>query len=179
MATARKLLAGEPFERSDNDYDWLGPGIYFWESNPSRGIEFYREARRRKGLSATGGTVVGAVIDLGYCLDLTTSLGTEAVRAAHEEYTAMARKAGYALPKNAGGDDLLQRKLDCAVLTYLHRARHDRDLTPFQSVRGVFQEGAPIYEGAGFRAKTHTQIAVLDQSSIHGVFRVPDGDLRP
>lgn len=25
---------------SDNDYDWLGPGIYFWENNPKRAIDY-------------------------------------------------------------------------------------------------------------------------------------------
>jgi hypothetical protein len=33
---ATRLIEGEPFKASENDYDWLGPGIYFWESNPQR-----------------------------------------------------------------------------------------------------------------------------------------------
>jgi hypothetical protein len=28
---------------SENDYDWLGSGIYFWESNPQRALDFARE----------------------------------------------------------------------------------------------------------------------------------------
>jgi hypothetical protein len=38
------LLAGTAFKPSNNDYDWLGPGIYFWEANPLRGLEFAEEA---------------------------------------------------------------------------------------------------------------------------------------
>lgn len=37
-AVAEKVLAGEDFKPSDNDYDWLGSGIYFWEANPQRGL---------------------------------------------------------------------------------------------------------------------------------------------
>ena len=36
---AERLLAGEPFQKSINDYDWLGHGIYFWEANPLCGLE--------------------------------------------------------------------------------------------------------------------------------------------
>lgn len=31
VETAERLLSGEPFKPSQNDYDWLGEGIYFWE----------------------------------------------------------------------------------------------------------------------------------------------------
>ncbi len=30
-AVAERLLRGEPFRKSENDYDWLGAGVYFWE----------------------------------------------------------------------------------------------------------------------------------------------------
>jgi hypothetical protein len=48
-AIAEKLLGGTPFQASENDYDWLGPGIYFWEANPLRGLEYASEAIKRKG----------------------------------------------------------------------------------------------------------------------------------
>jgi hypothetical protein len=43
-----RLLRGTPFRPSDNEYDWLGPGIYFWETNPLRGLEFAIEAAERE-----------------------------------------------------------------------------------------------------------------------------------
>ena len=60
-----QLLAGEAFQPSDNDYDWLGPGIYVWEANPRRGLEFATEAMRRRGSGISQPFVIGAVIDLG------------------------------------------------------------------------------------------------------------------
>ena len=34
------LLGKEDLKQSDNTYDWLGHGIYFWENSPSRALEF-------------------------------------------------------------------------------------------------------------------------------------------
>jgi hypothetical protein len=101
------LLAGDPFRPSNNDYDWLGPGIYFWEANPVRGLEFAGEARRN-GVGEP--FVVGAVIDLGWCLDLTTTAGTELVATAHQTLVADAGAAGLTLPTNSA--DRLRRNLD-------------------------------------------------------------------
>src|SRR5215210_7366892 len=32
--TAEKLVAGEPFVSSEDDDEWLGHGVYFWEYGP-------------------------------------------------------------------------------------------------------------------------------------------------
>ena len=48
-ATAAKLLAGRSFNPSENDYDWLGRGIYFWEFGPDRAYRFAQEKRDRWG----------------------------------------------------------------------------------------------------------------------------------
>ncbi len=65
------------------------------------------------------------------------------------------------------------RNLDCAVINHLHAIRKENSLMPFDTVRGIFQEGKPIYADAGFRAKTHIQICVCNSECIKGVFRVP------
>lgn len=84
---------------------------------------------------------------------------------------------GKALPRNEGGDDLLRRNLDCAVINYLHEVRNNEALRPFDSVRGVFVEGKRIYENSGFREKTHIQICVRNSACIKGVFRVKTENL--
>jgi hypothetical protein len=36
-----RVLNGEDqLKPSDNLWDWLGPGIYFWEQNPGRALEY-------------------------------------------------------------------------------------------------------------------------------------------
>lgn len=32
----RVIYRGEPMKKSENSYDWLGHGIYFWEQNKQR-----------------------------------------------------------------------------------------------------------------------------------------------
>jgi len=44
---AERLLRGEPFKKSQNDYDWLGEGIYFWEYGADRAMKFARDQQRR------------------------------------------------------------------------------------------------------------------------------------
>jgi len=164
-----RLVAGETFKNSNNAYDWLGPGVYFWEANPRRGLEFAREqVGRGKVLEPD---VVGAIIDLGLCLDLTTSAGIAMVQAAHGSLIASVEATGGRLPKNT--EDGLRRPLDCAVITRFHAIRDDAGEIPVDSVRGVFVEGDEVYPGAGFREKTHVQLCIRNLDCIKGVFRVP------
>ncbi len=177
-AVGENLLAGEPFTPSENDYDWLGPGIYFWESNPKRALEWAQLLhRRRHGSEPSQPFVVGAVIDLGFCLDLLTSNGIAAVKAAHQLFEERLELSDGPRPTNSGGSDLLLRHLDCAVLKHLHRIRSRSGQTAFDTVRGVFIEGASIYPDSGFREKTHIQICVCNPDVIKGVFRVSPQEL--
>ena len=57
----------EPFLPSENAYDWLGSGIYFWEANPGRAHDWavhHAERIKQKTGSIVEPFVVGAVIDL-------------------------------------------------------------------------------------------------------------------
>lgn len=169
---AEQLVAGGKFKPSRNSYDWLGHGIYFWESNPDRALSFVKNVRKRQGKSDRDVAVVGAPIDLGYCLDLLSERSIEIVRDAYWGLKALFDSASESLPVNAGGDDLLRRNLDCAVVNYLHEAREEAKQLRFQTVRGVFIEGKPLFENSGFREKTHIQICVRAAENIKGVFKV-------
>lgn len=175
-AVGEGLLAGASFRMSRNDYDWLGEGIYFWEADPARGLAFGHEAMRRRGSRITEPFVVGAVIDLGICLDVTTAQGVAMMRLGHRALAAMSRSAGVPLPMNS--DDALRRPLDRAVVQQVHDIRDIMSDPPFDSVRGVFTEGPPAYPGAAFPEKTHIQLAIRNTACIKGVFRVPDVHLR-
>ena len=164
-------MGGMPFQLSDNDYDWLGPGIYFWEANPQRGFEFAQEASQRRGSNISNPFVIGAVIELGLCLDLTTSSGVDWVRIAHDSLVKVTQAAALTLPGN--GEDQLRRNLDCAVIRRLHSILEAQQLPAIDTLKGVFTEGPPVYPGAGFHEKTHIQVAVRNPRCIKGVFRVP------
>jgi hypothetical protein len=88
--------------------------VYFWEANPLRRLDFAREAKTRNLSDIKKPFVIGAVVSLGLCLDLTTAAGIQQVRAAHNSLVEVARVNGLDLPRNAGGG--LLRRLDCAVI---------------------------------------------------------------
>ena len=177
QATAdRVLVTGEPMKPSSNRWDWLGEGIYFWEQNPERAWQFAEEQHERGKIANP--SVIGAFIHLGRCFDLTTSVATSALAAAHAALLVRLAGVGAPVPVNrggaGGGGDLLLRDLDCAVLNF-----HLRDLDKargmggpyYQTVRGVFVEGVPAFPGGSIFTKTHTQVAVRDPAVIVGYFR--------
>jgi len=51
----------------------------------------------------------------------------------------------------------MQRYLDCAVVNHIHSINKRDKRKPFETVRGVFFEGKPIYDTSGFYEKTHIQ----------------------
>jgi hypothetical protein len=101
--------------------------------------------------------VLGAVIDLGLCLDL---LDSEYISIVKNGYTSLENSykiTGINLPKNKplkGSIDLLLRRPDCIVIENVHRGREINNLRPFDSVRGIFTEGQSIYPMRGLTKKT-------------------------
>jgi hypothetical protein len=155
------LLLKKELQPSVNSYDWLGHGIYFWENDPRRAYEWAISRRFEKP------AVIGAIIDLGRCLNLCDRTSIEALKAAHADLLTL----GIELPMNKGERDGVAffRYRDCAVIEYL------KSLSSYDSAVGVFpDEGRPAYEGAGFKEKSHIQICVTTTKKILGYF-LPKG----
>ena len=174
QSVVEKVVAGkEKLLASTNDYDWLGNGIYFWENNETRALQWAAELAKRKGSSVTTPAVIGAIIDLGYCLDLTDSLCLEELKKGYETLVAMCKETGMQMPQNTSlgnSTDLLLRKLDCAVIETMHKINRLANKRPYDSVKGVFWEGKPLYPNAGFTEKNHIQICVCNPNCIKGYF---------
>lgn len=180
---AEKLLAGKSqFHSSVNDHDWLGHGIYFWENNPKRAMQWARFMADHPKFKRRMKTpyAVGAVIDLGNCLDLTESISLEIVEEGYQKLKEVFSVAKMQLPQNKAvsdaDTDLLQRFLDCAVINHVHKSVEEDGAEPFTTVRGAFHEGQPLYPGAAIKKQTHIQLCVRDLKCIRGVFRIPEID---
>lgn len=161
------LFEGEQLLASSNDYDWLGNGIYFWEQNYQRAYEW---ATNRYGQD---GAVIGAVIDLGYCLNLTDSASSEILRQGYRLLQLRCEAVNTPLPVNVPSKvtkDVLLRNLDCAVIQQIHDYNATQGKSCFDSVRGIFTEGGRVYDGAEFFEKTHVQICVCNPNCIKGYF---------
>lgn len=153
--------------------DWLGSGIYFWEADPDRALEWAKSQTGKRKIANPA--VIGAVIDLRNCLNLTNIRDLELVRDAFTRYKLEQDLSGLPMPdnKNSKNDihaDLLLRYLDCAVINHLHHMTDIIGGEKFDTVRGMFTEGGPLFEGAGLQMKTHSQIAVRDTGCIKGYF---------
>lgn len=164
---------------STNDYDWLGHGIYFWEHNPERALNYAEHLKSYPRRTSKGKkpiknpAVVGAIIDLGKCLNLLESKSISVVTESFQQFENLSRSLGFALPENKidpGSGEILRRNLDCAVIQAIHGFMEKQGIE-YHSVRGVFIEGNKIYPNAGFHEKNHIQICVRNPNCIKGYFR--------
>lgn len=80
---------------SANDYDWLGSGIYFWENNEDRAWQWAKQLSTRKSSSVKEPAVIGAIIDLGYCLDLTDSFYLQELKTSYSVLKELYANAGF------------------------------------------------------------------------------------
>ncbi len=173
-----KVLLGKGSLRfSKNYYDWLGNGIYFWENNPQRALEYAESIKKnpaRCNSKVKTPAVIGAIIDLGNCLNLVDSRYIKIVENGYELLKKTAEKAKYELPKNtkplSEENDLLIRELDCAVIESIHQSNQEQKLENFDTVRGIFEEGKELYPNAGFKKKSHIQVCVRNPNCIKGYF---------
>jgi hypothetical protein len=177
---ADRVLVGEDEIRpSENDYDWLGTGAYFWENNVARALswaKFLASSIHRGDPKVKEPAVIGTIIDPGNCLDLTEKSSIELVGGAYEGLRRFYEVNNVPLPANesAGQGDLdfVKRFLDCAVINFLHETREAGNLEAFDTVRAPFLEGGPLYPGAKISSRTHVQWCVRNpKNSIVGYFR--------
>jgi hypothetical protein len=168
---------------SNNEYDWLGSGVYFWENNYIRALEFAKYLKENpphnKKQKIEKPSVIGAIIDLGFCLDLLDSEYLKVLKEGYHLLKTSKEKFGLEIPQNkplVENGDLLKRNLDCAVIETIHQFNKETSKPEFDSVRGVFFEGNELYENAGFREKNHIQIAIRNPNCIKGYFIPRDID---
>ncbi|MCM1211582.1 MAG: hypothetical protein NC318_08255 [Blautia sp.] len=183
--TYKKVLYDhEPLLPSINSYDWLGNGIYFWENNFSRAQEWAesyceRDHKKHPDKEKKKPAVIGAVIALGYCLNLTDYGSASILKNGYDILSYELSLHGKRLPvnKNVGkNSDLLLRELDCAVIQRIHRYNEEMQRRSYDSVRGVFVEGEPVYPESGIREKSHVQLCIVNPNCIKGYFKplLPD-----
>jgi hypothetical protein len=165
-STAEKLVAGQPFDQSENDDDWLGHGIYFWEYAPQQAWWW---ADRRYGKDAA---VVGALVRLGRCIDLLDPSNTDLLVRAHRDLDLALKSVGKKLTSNANN----HKYRDCAVFNYLFASMKQSSFVP-DSTRAVFVPmragGLPrLWERSGVFQGAHIQLSVREPNNILAVWPV-------
>ncbi|MCW3061124.1 MAG: hypothetical protein JWQ02_2945 [Capsulimonas sp.] len=154
-SVAEQLMSGKPFRLSNNDYDWLGSGAYFWEYAPFRAQEW---AEEHFGADAR---IIRADIILGDCLNLLDRAFFTGLQMAHTRLADAFASAGVMLPDNRRGGNRLDRLvIDEFAQTYEEEGEF------FDTVRGCFPEGVPLFDGSRLLSHTHVQIAVRNPRCI-------------
>lgn len=177
QSVAEKVLnsSEEHLIPSENDYDWLGDGIYFWLNDPQRAYEWACQTNKRNPNKVKNPYVIGAVIDLGLCLNFCERESILLLQKSYEMLNESFRTLGLDLhtqKKNKapdkGGFNLI-RPLDCAVIKNLHAMVAEKDIS-FDTVYGYFQEGEDAFLNAGIKEKSHVQVCVRNTNCIKGYF---------
>ena len=156
-SVAEKVLAGEAeLCPSDNGYDWLGTGIYFWENAPERALEWACAQNKKDPY------VVGAIIQLSSCLNLMDKGSAFTLNDTYQKIQA----TGAALPENNG-------KLHNLDMIVINAATHfaEKEGRYFDTVRGAFIEGDEVFPNSSIRTDTHIQLCVRNPECILAYFR--------
>jgi hypothetical protein len=170
----REIVAGQrDLKPSQNRYDWLGHGVYFWEDNLARAKKWADDQSKRKQTSVKQPFAIGAVIDLGNCFDLLRQDCLDFLAVQYENMLQESALSNEPIPQNqawtAADIDFKKRELDCAVIRYAIEAAKDIGVM-YDSVRAAFWEGQELYPSAGFKQYNHIQIAVINPQCIKGLF---------
>jgi hypothetical protein len=179
----RDQLLNKPNEVifSRQPYDWLGHGMYFWENNYTRALQWAEDKMKRGAIKIPA--VIGAVIYLGYCCDFLDAKYIQRLKNYYKAMTEMYRASEKEMPQNKDlphdkHKDKILRELDCAVIEFMHSTAvpsnsHEKEFIEnkaFDSTRAVFTEGGPVFEGAGLFEKSHIQICIRNPNCILGFF---------
>ena len=154
---------------SKNAWDWLGGGIYFWEQNPFRALEYATECAQRKQFNKIPiktPFVIGAIINLGNCLNLVESSSLKILTASYRHLKETSDAIGEKMPVNRGNN----RALDCLVIQSIHKQNLSFSEQPYDTVRCAFPEGEEAYPTSYISSRLHIQICVRNTACIKGFF---------
>ncbi|RYD81520.1 MAG: hypothetical protein EOP53_06170 [Sphingobacteriales bacterium] len=164
------ILNGEmDLNASNNAWDWLGGGIYFWEQNPGRALSYAEECAEKKQYFAgeiKTPFVLGAIINLGNCLNLLEAESAPVLESAHDGLVQTTAKAELKMPVNKNAN----RALDCAVIQYLHQSNIDNAIPAYDTIRSSFDEGEKVYAGSVFTKRLHIEVCVINPAMILGYY---------
>lgn len=157
---AMKIVEDQWIIPSENVFDWLGHGVYFWEESYQRA----RQWAERKYLSKAA--VVSTDVKLGHCMNLFDSSWSTVIKRAYEDLHQKHQLDKIPLPVNRAG----RRELDCAVVNAIAENIYDID-----TVRAAYIEGEPAFPTSLFVGLAHIQMVARNPDIIVGRYEIEEG----
>jgi hypothetical protein len=157
----------EGFALSENSYDWLGDGIYFFQDAPERAWEW---AIQQHGSDAA---VIGAKIRLESCIDLLDIAWGPILHEAYDFFLTLLKETGQPLPIQTRK----AHRLDRHVINYAIGMLNEQNIE-ICAVRAAFNEGSPIFPDSAIFDRSHVQIAIRDENLIEEFWKIEGNGIR-
>jgi hypothetical protein len=146
------------FLASDNDYDWLGTGIYFFQDAPMRANQWAIEQHPQEP------AVICARIQLDNCIDLLDIQWFPILKNIYNLFDEQYRSANRPLPKQNPSRSKAHH-LDCAFFNFASQLLSDREQT-VEGIRAVFVEGESLFPNSAIFDLAHAQIVIKNPALI-------------
>ena len=167
LPRAQKILA-EGFTLSQNAWEWLGDGVYFWQDAPHRAYEWGRDWASRRGIEGDP-VVLAAEITLDSYVDLLDVKFTELIGPLAIKF------------RDSLGEDTSHLKniypvhrLDCRFFNFVSEVSESSGYK-VNGFRAAIVEGDSVMPGSPVYDRSHVQIAVRNLATIGKVWVVePD-----
>lgn len=171
---SKKINKPTDFNESNEDYEWLGRGIYFWENNYNKALDWAKFRITTRNLIGVKPDVIGAVIGINdNWIDFFDDGHIDDLKSAYRKLLIWATSKNKMLPVNDGS----KRRLDCATInTMLHGLKKQNIIV--DGIRGGFFDGDEVYPSANFYEKSHIQLSVRNPKCILELFTLSQlGDI--
>ena len=156
--TKAESILDRGFRASDNDYDWLGTGIYFFQDAPLRAKQWAIEQHPQNP------AVICARIELDNCIDLFDVGWFPILKNVYDLFIEQYQTTSQPLPKQNPFRSKAHR-LDCAFFNFASKLISKQGQI-VSSTRAVFVEGEQIFPDSAVFDLAHVQIAVKNSVSI-------------
>lgn len=169
-STAEQIVLGKQlFSPSQNNDDWLGHGVYFWEHAPQQAWSWAKRRSEQENWNEEP-AVVASMLRLGSCFDLLDPYNLSYLERLYAKYKATADEAKLLPPKNRNS----QKYLDCAVFEFSYAAI-ENDGKSVDSSRAVYVptgKDKRVWERSWISRETHIQICIRNPHCILGTWLV-------
>jgi len=170
LSTALAIVSRKrSFKRSENEDDWLGHGIYFWEYAPQQAL-WWAERRKKRQEWDEPIAILASMIRLGFCFDLLDPYNVKYLREIHDQYVKLEEIAGRDPPKNANN----HKYLDCAVFKYayaaIEAASPDHRVDTSRAVYVPNRKGSRVWKRSWISYDAHIQVCVRNEACILGTW---------
>jgi hypothetical protein len=146
------------FRVSDNDYDWLGEGVYFFQDAPLRAWQWAAEQHPQDP------AVIRSVIRLENAIDLFDIKWFPVLKSAYQTFKQKYERNNLPLPYQSPARSKAHR-LDCEFFDYITQLLISQD-EKVEAIRAVFIEGEAVFPNSAIFDLAHVQIAVKNTALI-------------